>query len=259
MINRSKKHLPNLDALRGIAAIIIVIYHFDIFHGGFMKFHPSNAWLAVDLFFLLSGYVISRAYGESLQSGKMLFSRFIAVRFVRLYPTYIFSVILSLFIMILIQFSPSPICIVNIKQIIYASFSALFFLPSLSKYLSGWNMNVVWWSLSYELLINVILSFFWIHKKTKLITCILAVTWFFLLFLAFYSKTLGGGTDLNYKSIIFALTRSAYGIFLGFLLYQHQDRSVLKKISINPTLSFLLILFFLLFSGKGYYLSLIHI
>jgi peptidoglycan/LPS O-acetylase OafA/YrhL len=62
-----EKHLFSaLDAMRGIAAVSVVFYHAGI-HSG-LPLLP-HAYLAVDLFFVLSGFVIAHAYEEKLHHG----------------------------------------------------------------------------------------------------------------------------------------------------------------------------------------------
>jgi peptidoglycan/LPS O-acetylase OafA/YrhL len=64
------KHYAALDGLRGFAAVSVVIFH--IGHWLDMPSLAANAGLAVDVFFCLSGYVLSLAYGKRL--GKTLSS-----------------------------------------------------------------------------------------------------------------------------------------------------------------------------------------
>ncbi|HEY1313645.1 MAG TPA: acyltransferase family protein, partial [Steroidobacteraceae bacterium] len=70
------------DGLQGVAAIAVVLLHgCSIFNLGWL---PAHAYLAVDFFFLLSGYVIARAFDERLRQG-WLFG-FLQRRLIRLYP-----------------------------------------------------------------------------------------------------------------------------------------------------------------------------
>lgn len=80
-----------LDGLRGIAAILVVMTHFhnllpapDYAHSGY---------LAVDFFFLLSGFVIAGAYDGRLAAG-MGVMQFIKVRVLRLYPLYLLALLI---------------------------------------------------------------------------------------------------------------------------------------------------------------------
>src|SRR3569832_284109 len=73
----------NLAAIRGVAAISVMLYHFSPFLAD-GKVLPSS-YLAVDLFFLLSGFVIAHAYDRKIENG-MGFGTFVAIRLIRLYP-----------------------------------------------------------------------------------------------------------------------------------------------------------------------------
>jgi len=55
-----------LDALRGCAALLVVEYHAA---GMFFEYRPPSSYLAVDLFFLISGFVLAHSYGTKLVQG----------------------------------------------------------------------------------------------------------------------------------------------------------------------------------------------
>jgi len=78
-----KQHFIALDAMRGIAALIVGSMHaFQLLNSDFNFFH---AHLAVDFFFCLSGFVVAYAYGASLKQD-MTFADFCTRRLIRLYP-----------------------------------------------------------------------------------------------------------------------------------------------------------------------------
>ncbi len=82
-----------LDAMRGVAALLVAVYHFQkMAPTGDMTLSPS--YLAVDFFLMLSGFVIAKAYESRLKSGLPLLD-FLRLRFVRLYPLFIASIILG--------------------------------------------------------------------------------------------------------------------------------------------------------------------
>ena len=59
---KSKPRYEILDGLRGVAAVLVVIYHLCESHFGIGETHPLNhGYLAVDFFFVLSGFVIGYA------------------------------------------------------------------------------------------------------------------------------------------------------------------------------------------------------
>jgi peptidoglycan/LPS O-acetylase OafA/YrhL len=87
--------LPSLTPLRGIAALIVVLYHAGIGFVG-ISLPRLDAWthrgyLAVDLFFVLSGFVLSHVYARRMTAGGLWreIGAFAWARFARLYPTHL--------------------------------------------------------------------------------------------------------------------------------------------------------------------------
>jgi peptidoglycan/LPS O-acetylase OafA/YrhL len=79
------KRFLGLDGLRGVCALTVLLYHCaDFFHKGPILLH---GFLAVDMFFILSGFVIALTYEEKLQRGGQTGS-FLLSRARRLFPTY---------------------------------------------------------------------------------------------------------------------------------------------------------------------------
>jgi len=81
------RHYPALDGLRGLAALSVVVYHAGLTNH--VNLAP-NAYLAVEFFFALSGFVLARAYGERLDRTLTLRS-FIMVRLIRLMPMIVLA------------------------------------------------------------------------------------------------------------------------------------------------------------------------
>lgn len=91
-----------LDSLRGIAALAVAAYHIK---GGGALFNNQlvqNAWLMVDFFFVLSGFVIAANYAARLVGDGFPTSRFLFVRLGRLYPLHMF--VLAAYL--LLEFAP---------------------------------------------------------------------------------------------------------------------------------------------------------
>jgi len=88
-ITRGIRHVPAIDGLRAVAVIAVILYHLDFswIPGGF---------LGVDLFFVISGYVITRLLLDSIQrSGGLDLRAFYAARFRRLLPPLIFMLFVT--------------------------------------------------------------------------------------------------------------------------------------------------------------------
>ena len=75
-----------MEGLRGAAALLIVFFHLHMQLPGLAA--TRNGYLAVDLFFVLSGYVIAGAYGARLRDAREGFA-FMVRRFARLWPAHI--------------------------------------------------------------------------------------------------------------------------------------------------------------------------
>jgi len=85
---KQRQHYLTLDGLRGIAAFAVMIYHQQ------QTAVMGHGYLAVDFFFILSGFVIAKAYESKLLSN-MSFTDFALVRVSRLYPLLIAATLLS--------------------------------------------------------------------------------------------------------------------------------------------------------------------
>lgn len=84
-----------LDSWRGIAACLVALYHFDAVSHVWGLPLLRHAWLFVDMFFVLSGFVIAANYQQRLLAGYGA-GRFILLRLGRLYPLHF--VMLALFV-----------------------------------------------------------------------------------------------------------------------------------------------------------------
>lgn len=78
-----------LDALRGICAVLVVLYHFK--SNGYIASLPvvQNGWLFVDYFFVLSGFVITHSYAARLGEQRISIARFMGLRLGRIYPLHL--------------------------------------------------------------------------------------------------------------------------------------------------------------------------
>ena len=92
-----KSMLPALTGMRAIAALNIVFFHFSN-PKIFGPFAPvvDNGYVSVSFFLLLSGFVLAYNYRERADAGKMDARRFWVARFSRIYPVYLFSLVVSL-------------------------------------------------------------------------------------------------------------------------------------------------------------------
>lgn len=78
-----------LNALRGVAAILVACFHFFLPYENTVPL-VRNAALFVDFFFILSGFVIWKSYHRSIRTGAVRFRQFAFLRLMRLYPAHFF-------------------------------------------------------------------------------------------------------------------------------------------------------------------------
>ncbi len=90
MNKASYNRLSNLDILRGLAALAVCFFHFDresLFKGTFYPEIAKYGYLGVDVFFVISGFVIPLSLSASDFTLRGIWA-FWAARFLRLYPAY---------------------------------------------------------------------------------------------------------------------------------------------------------------------------
>jgi peptidoglycan/LPS O-acetylase OafA/YrhL len=87
----------NLEAVRGIAALLVVLHHLSLNPGSLLASVPllHQGWLFVDLFFVLSGFVIAAVHAES-EPTPAAARRFLIRRFFRLYPLHFATLLAAL-------------------------------------------------------------------------------------------------------------------------------------------------------------------
>lgn len=230
--HKPKPHYLPLDSIRGIAALSVVIHHL-VLMPTFLAAFPQrpwidwpffrNAWLFVDLFFVLSGIVMTLSYAQP-QSGDFSLREFLQRRFARLYPLHL----VMLFVMLLFRFLRLGLVGAGLVVAVPAAFEVnnaysfvlnLFMVHSLGfiDYLS-WNGPS--WSISVEfytyivfglvMLLSVRLGARWVLGSTAA-ALVLAGLMFLTIVLGKRSL------ELQWD---FGLIRCVVGFFLGVLTAQ---------------------------------------
>jgi len=134
-----------LDGLRGVAAVAVVLLHF----GGYGRYQiTQHGYLAVDFFFMLSGFVLAYAYGDRLGSRAMSPGRFFVVRFIRLWPMALLGTALGVVAVVTLD--------VPTEGIAGAALMNALLLPNLLDPRARlFPFNPPHWSLWFELVANV--------------------------------------------------------------------------------------------------------
>lgn len=214
-----------LNGVRGVAAIMVATYHADPLIG--FQIAPSG-YLAVDLFFVLSGCVISHAYDPALNSG-MTAAQFLRIRLIRFYPIYLIGMLLGLLLFAALSATGSDSALSG-RVLLIALALGLLFLPTPGT-ADMFPLNVPAWSLFYELVVNVLYAS--LHRYLNIWT-LAVITATASAALIFGTITVGSaeiGPQLWHAP--FAIARTVFSFSAGVLIYRIRD----KLPAINPALA----------------------
>ena len=159
-----------LDGLRGVAALMILFYHvFNDAKSFFVWPEPVNeffhSFLAVDFFFILSGFVMGYAYDEKWKAspltphqeakGTMTLGSFIKRRLIRLHPMVVMGVIIGVICFIVQGMTKWDGSEVSVRALMWATLLGLFMIPSPASlevrgYTEIFPLNGPQWSLFFE-------------------------------------------------------------------------------------------------------------
>jgi peptidoglycan/LPS O-acetylase OafA/YrhL len=234
----NKRSFITLDGLRGIAALAIVTVHAPAYFASvstYVEFAGTakpavvvgpffEVYLAVDFFFVLSGFVLAHAYGQRLHEG-MTAARFMIIRLIRLYPLYLLALAVSALLAArsLAQGAIDPLAFAKDLS------SAILFLPAPARHAGAplFPLNYPAWSLFFELLAN--LGFGLIGRRLGKINLFAIVVISGLALIAavmgglFGFKAEGAGVmdaGFDWQSFIAGGLRVAYSFFAGVLVYR---------------------------------------
>lgn len=222
----SKRHLLILDALRGIAAIMVLIMHtFEMYcEGDYHKLFINHGYLAVDFFFMLSGYVMAHAYDD--RWGTMTVTDFIKRRLIRLHPLIILGMLLGGLLFFLQDSALFPkIADTSAWQLILVTVIGFALIPvPTSMDIRGWNemfpLNGPAWSLFFEYIANI-LHVFVLRKLSNRILgllVLLAALQLYNVGLTSESGDLIGGWSLEPEQLKLGFTRLLFPYMAGMLL-----------------------------------------
>lgn len=168
----TKPHYSILDGLRGIAAITVVCFHiFEAFATSHVDQRINHGYLAVDFFFMLSGFVIGYAYDD--RWGKMKTANFILRRIIRLQPMVVFGAILGAVLFYLPDYW--DVKSISILALLGATVLNMFLIPATPEIeVRGlgemFPLNGPSWSLFFEYIGYILYAFFIRKFSNKVLT-----------------------------------------------------------------------------------------
>lgn len=179
----SKPHYELLDGLRGVAALLVVWYHlFEAFATSPVDQRFNHGYLAVDFFFLLSGFVIGYAYDERWGRGLRM-RDFIKRRLIRLHPMVVLGALLgaaAFFVQGSVRWNGEP---VSTGMVLAALLCGLLLIPAwpgAGHEVRGngemYPLNGPSWSLFFEYLGNLLYMLLFRRLPTRWLTLLVALT-----------------------------------------------------------------------------------
>lgn len=231
----TKPHYELLDGLRGVAALLVVFYHIfeglSFAAGGTLITTINHGYLAVDFFFILSGFVIGYAYDDRWKRN-MTLGNFFTRRLIRLHPMIIMGTIIGAITFCIqgsVQWDGSHVAT---SAVMLALLAAMFFIPAYPG--AGYDvrgngemfsLNGPSWSLFFEYIGNILYALF-IHRLSNRGLAILValsgigLAWFALFDIVGYGM-LGVGWTLDGANFWGGMLRMLFPFSLGMLLSRH--------------------------------------
>lgn len=215
--------ITKLDGLRGIFSFMIIFFHYDsrilpeFISQNFIK---TGAWIFVEFFFVLSGYVISYNYDNL--STKNEFWIYLKKRFIRLYPLLFFTVILYFLFellgnTLLKSFINTP---VEVIDLVIATIDSLLFTNSTPLFGdTDGGMNSPSWSISAEMISYILFGLTTIYFTKKYKTIFYAVLIVISLIIILKFKP-----PVNYFFL-----RAFVSFSLGYILFRVSNSKIVLK------------------------------
>ena len=209
-----KGRLYGLDAMRGIAAILVLLFHVgQVVPSSILQ--ASHGYLAVDLFFMLSGFVIAQAYEKRLALGLSL-REFTIIRLIRLYPLYIVGIALGclVFVLQIARHSDNAPPLMNL--LLWALTNAVF-LPAPNATLL-FPLNAAAWSLLFEILVNLAFAAILFKSSRQQLALLIAICAAILFFYCASHASLNAGWGRG--NAVVGLARTGFAFPIGMLLFR---------------------------------------
>jgi peptidoglycan/LPS O-acetylase OafA/YrhL len=221
MATRTTRY-ETLDGLRGVAALCVVLVHIPDLGGPSIHWEGSHA--AVDLFFMISGFVLAHAYDRRFAVGYSI-QEFVRDRLIRLYPLYILGLGLGV-LTLLVRPQPAG----------FAAGSIAFGLAFLPIPHRGhlYPLNFPMWSLIYELAANILFAIGWRWLQGRRLVALVACAGGGIVGYVMLRGDAAAGS--MWSGAVIATLRVVFGFFTGVLLYRYAPRPAQRESSLAPLL-----------------------
>ena len=226
----TKPHYELLDGLRGVAALVVIWYHvFEGFATSPVDQRFNHGYLAVDFFFILSGFVVGYAYDDRWKRRTLSFGGFVKRRLIRLHPMVVLGAVLGAVTFCIqgrVQWDGTPVAF---SSVLLALLLSLFLIPALPG--SGpevrgngemYPLNGPTWSLFFEYIGNLLYALFLRRLPTRWLAGFVTLTGIGLAAYAVGNGSgyghLGVGWTLAGNNLPGGLLRLSFAFPMGLLL-----------------------------------------
>ncbi|MCZ2396307.1 MAG: acyltransferase [Chitinophagales bacterium] len=223
----SKPHYEILDGLRGIAAITVVIFHiFEAFATSHLDQKVNHGYLAVDFFFILSGFVVGYAYDD--RWGKMHIKDFLKRRLIRLHPMVLMgSVIGGLMFYTQATDAWNDVSGVSFGALLFATVLGALLIPAppgveVRGLGEMFPLNGPSWSLFFEYIGNILYALFLRKLPTKILALVVLAGGISLARFAIWGPLgdICAGFSLTGVEFTAGISRLVFSFSAGLLLYR---------------------------------------
>ena len=222
----TKPHYNILDGLRGVAAITVVWFHiFEAYATSHLDQRINHGYLAVDFFFILSGFVIGYAYDD--RWGKMKVKDFLKRRLIRLHPMVVMGAVIGAIMFYTQGCSVWDVSKVTLLALFIGTFLNALLLPATPGIeVRGigemYPLNGPSWSLFFEYIGNILYALF-IHKfPTKVLALLVFAAGCGLAAFAIFGPygDICAGFTLTGTEFTAGFLRVLFSFSAGLLLYR---------------------------------------
>ncbi|NMN03042.1 MULTISPECIES: acyltransferase [unclassified Novosphingobium] len=203
-----------LDALRGIAALVVLAYHLMQQHS--LSALP-HAGLAVDFFYTLSGFVIAFAYDAQVRDGRLSRAGFARARARRLYPLLALGTLLGFAVFLGAVFLRHT---VTLGDALLALGFALALLPCplFPQWPTAFPLNMAAWSLAFEAYVNLAYALLARFLSQRVLLGLVGLGAVLVVAdIAHFGRLMGGTDKANFA---FGAARVIYPFFAGILVFR---------------------------------------
>jgi peptidoglycan/LPS O-acetylase OafA/YrhL len=212
-----KAHYPVLDGLRGTVAILVLLSRM------LEAYYPDadnpmhHGYLGVDLFYVISGFVVGYAYDD--RWGKMKIKDFLKIRLIRLHPLVVLSAVVGALCYWFDPYTGGASWVNPLKFIITVLVSfTLLPTPDVRGLHETHSLNATTWSLFNMYIVSLMYALFGHRVSKTILWVIVSLSGIALIAAVMHEGTVGIGWD--YRTAWMGIIRATFPFFAGLLVFR---------------------------------------